>query len=249
MIKLNSQLIKPTIFPDGTSQVWQIDIPNRELTITWEFKSEDELIHLGQLKDLLDSKNLDVTLKILYLPYGRQDKEVSNTTTFALRTFAKLLNSLNFKKIHIQDPHSDLALKLINNSQKYIDEWSIEEALETLSPAVICFPDVGACLRYGSLQALIQLPQVYCSKVRDQQTGEILDLSVSDNINLKGKSVLIYDDICDGGATFIKLSKKLYALGASDVSLYVTHGLFTKGIDVLRDAGIWKIFTSKGKVV
>jgi ribose-phosphate pyrophosphokinase len=48
---------------------------------------------------------------------------------------------------------------------------------------------------------------------------------VPDTIN---SAVLIVDDICDGGGTFIGIAKAL----PKDVKkyLYVTHGIFSKGL-------------------
>jgi hypothetical protein len=45
MIKIDGFEIKPTIFPDGTSQVWKIpdELFNKSgLTIDWRFEREDE---------------------------------------------------------------------------------------------------------------------------------------------------------------------------------------------------------------
>lgn len=43
--------VKPTMFPDGTSQVWKL--PHEQLKgaclIVWHFENEAELIHLVQL--------------------------------------------------------------------------------------------------------------------------------------------------------------------------------------------------------
>ncbi len=45
-------------------------------------------------------------------------------------------------------------------------------------------------------------------------------------------TILIIDDLCDGGATFIEEAKYLKKLFPDKkLHLYVTHGLFTKGVD------------------
>jgi len=63
-----------------------------------------------------------------------------------------------------------------------------------------------------------------------------------------GDRVLIIDDICDGGRTFIEITKLLLQAGVESVSLHVSHGLFSQGIDVLKEAGIKTVYTAKGKV-
>lgn len=247
MIKLNGFEIKPTIFPDKTSQVWKV---NPEFIgafndIEWTFENEGEIVQVAQLKDLLAEMqpNCQISLELPYLPYGRQDKEVSNESTFALFTFAKMINAMGFHSIGIVDPHSELATKLIKRSTARSPFSKIFETLGSLD-AISCFPDEGASTRYGGLKA--QCGRVIFDKVRDQLTGNILGVSTEDTI--RSVSYLIVDDICDGGKTFIEVAKALYAGGASEVHLYVSHGIFSKGTQVLRDAGIKRIFTYNGEI-
>ena len=48
--------------------------------------------------------------------------------------------------------------------------------------------------------------------------------------------LIIVDDICDGGTTFIKLAQRIdeKIYGRYRLDLYVTHGIFSRGLDVLR---------------
>lgn len=58
------------------------------------------------------------------------------------------------------------------------------------------------------------------------------------------KPILVMDDICDGGATFISLAKEIKAhelYNDQELWLYVTHGIFSKGKQTLLDAGYSKI--------
>ena len=59
-----------------------------------------------------------------------------------------------------------------------------------------------------------------------------------------GKDVLIADDLCDAGGTFIGSAAVLRAAGARSVSLYVTHGLFSRGVAALLQQGIDHIWTT-----
>jgi ribose-phosphate pyrophosphokinase len=246
MIYVNGSPLNVTLFPDNTSQVWkvaQIDIPDTNwVMIRWEFSHEGEFLHLAQLKDLLDARGFRCALRIKYLPYGRQDKEISNEATFGLRTFATLLNSLGFEEIKIIDPHSPIATDLIKNSVAVYPYEAFESVLKLLDPEVLCYPDKGARTKYDEL---LSLNFIYGEKVREQSTGKITDYKLVGSP--KGKSVLIVDDICDGGATFIMLADALIAEGASDVNLFVTHGLFSKGLKVLKESGINRIFTQDGE--
>ena len=246
MITVNGTPLNVTLFPDNTSQVWkvtQLEIPDTNwVHVVWEFSHEGEFMHIAQLKALLDAKGFDCALRIKYLPYGRQDKLVSNETTFALNSFALLLNALNFSEILIHDPHSSVALKLINNSRPIYMTREVNRLINKLGTDILCYPDAGALDKYNKIY---QEPYVYGQKVRDQLTGNILNYKLIGHP--EGKNVLIVDDICDGGMTFKLLTKDLLAAGAKEVNLFVSHGIFSKGLRTLKESGIKRVFTQDGE--
>lgn len=246
MISLNGHPIVPLIFSDHTSQVWKIDdtaFRNNDNVIRWEFENEGEFMQLAQLKMLLERKfstAAHTILELPYLPYARQDKEVTNESTFALYPFARLLNSLYFDEIHVFDPHNkELTKDLIVGVQVGMPD--IKKICKWAKDATPVYPDAGAAMRYVAITKAL-----YCEKMRDPLTGTILGVKVKGKV--QKKSYIIIDDICDGGRTFIEVAKKLYAGGAKEVHLYISHGIFSKGLEPLREAGIKKIFTRKGEV-
>lgn len=246
MIKLNGTPVVPTIFPDKTSQVWKLSDKVLKETnyshITWEFQNEAEFIHLAQLKFLIDDYQHKTTLRIKYLPYARQDKIISNNNTFALSVFACLLNTLDFDEVILHDPHSVKALELIKNSKVVYPQAQVKDAYLATDSNMVCYPDKGALQKYSEIY---NFANSYGEKVRNQETGQIVDYKLVGNV--KNQNVLIVDDICDGGATFILLTKELYKAGAKEVNLFVTHGLFTQGTHRLKSIGINKIFTADGE--
>jgi len=250
MLYLNGQPLTVTIFPDKTSQVWKLPESiftdcqknRRPVIITWRFDSEGELIHLAQLKMLLQSRGIRASLDLPYLPYGRQDKEISNTSTFALRAFAHSINALSFEDVTICDPHSETALELIRFSHDYYPKDQLEEVILDTKTTLVCYPDKGALNKYSKLY---NYPYIHGEKVRDQLTGNITSYKVVGDP--AGKNVLIVDDICDGGMTFKLLAKDLLAAGAKGVVLFATHGIFSKGLKTLFDSGIQRVFTQDGE--
>lgn len=252
MIYLNGTPVPTTRFPDNTSQVWKIPVIQLRMSPTahvrWDYSHEAEFLELAQLKDLLDQEWYQSTLEITYLPYGRQDKDVSNEATFGLLTFAKLINSLNFDKVTIHDPHSSVALDLINNSSAVYPRNQIQELIHSGCIDIACYPDKGARIKYSGVYAdLIGNAHVYGEKVRDQLTGNITKYELVGGERVRGKKVMIIDDICDGGMTFKILAKDLLEAGATEVNLFVTHGIFSKGVNTLKESGINHVFTKDGE--
>jgi ribose-phosphate pyrophosphokinase len=247
MIKLNGHPITTTIFPDKTSQVWKIDksyfnrVNGKGNIIRWEFEHEGEFMHLAQLRMLMDQEAFGfyLVLELPYLPYARQDKEVTNESTFALRSFCKLVNTLDFDEVKVFDPHNAaLTSELLWGTE--IEMPNFEPLLKELD-ALPVYPDKGAAKRYNDNHTIV------FDKVRDPLTGTITGIELAKG-TIEPRAYIILDDICDGGKTFIEVSKKLYEAGAKDVYLYVSHGIFSKGLEPLREAGIHRIFTRKGEI-
>ena len=250
MISLNGTKITPTIFPDGTSQVWHLPEPLLEsvykdyaASILWEFESEAEFLHLAQLKTLVDTYAPVVNLEMPYCPYARQDKRIDNESTFALTTFARLLNALSFNQVTVIDAHNNPRANAINNLVDKSPRGFIEDALKATKADLILFPDAGAVTRYASYDLC---DYVYAEKVREQSTGRIVSIEFKGGV--AGKRLLICDDLCDAGGTFKMVAEHALLQGAKEVHLYISHGLFTKGIQTLRDSGIKRIWTRKGEI-
>jgi ribose-phosphate pyrophosphokinase len=248
VISLGDVIIKPTHFPDGTSQVWKIPTHLLDMPIAivkWDFSHEGELIHLAQLKELLDSQKIEATLFISFLPYARQDKEISNNSTFAIHPFIKFLNSLKFRKVVILDPHSDAA-KDIDNHIFHFPVGHLKSVIDALGITLLVYPDAGALSRYDKIYDF-GLYTLTAEKIRNQSTGSIVKIKIPSAHIADGRKVLIVDDICDGGATFETVARELSPY-SKEISLFVTHGIFSKGLKGLAEAGIKNIFTAKGRV-
>lgn len=258
MIKLNGHQIKPTLFPDSTSQVWQLSnevLEGEIANIEWEFSHEAELIHLAQLRYLIDERFAQINLFMPYLPYGRQDKAISNLNTFALKPFADFITSLSFDLVVTLDAHSNKFKTLLGENVNYVNRQPINEiknVIRNTAPDVIVYPDLGAHNRYQSIIRDIVPPHVrhvFCNKTRNQQTGYIEDITLKGEIDtLYGNLVLMVDDICDGGMTFKLVADELCKYDVKEIHLYTTHGIFSKGLKTLHASGINKVFTRKGEV-
>jgi hypothetical protein len=230
-----------TIFPDKSSQVWKISPePEKHQTmeVLWMFENEAELFHVCQLGFLLSNKyKIFPILDVPFLPYGRQDKAIANDATFARKVFITMITEAGYQNIRTYDSHSP---------STYIQSRWPTELLEAALPGhdLVCFPDAGAVARYKDL-----LPEsmdwISCEKVRNQQTGEIEGLILPHTgIDLDGLNILVLDDLCDGGRTFIEVAKILEDLQLGGLSLAVSHGVFSRGVEPIYDAGYNAIYTT-----
>lgn len=247
MITANGHKIEPTRFPDGTSQVWKLPeeiLKAERIRVDWRFEREDEFFSLMQLRALLP--NTPFNLHVPYLPFARQDKDIANDATFALHPFTDMLNWLRCDEVTAVDAHNPSATKYLLNNFRNIEIPEVhEEILKVVNPDLVVFPDAGAVTRYPYLR---KNPYIVFEKDRDQQTGTIRGHALTQAGNpeklVDGAKLLIIDDLCDGGATFLSIAKAVNAQ-FKDVKfgLFVTHGLFSKGRKILEDAG-FKLYTT-----
>ncbi|USA51966.1 ribose-phosphate pyrophosphokinase [Acinetobacter sp. C32I] len=217
------------------------------------------------LENVLLEQGTRLSVEIPYFPYARQDRICAQGQAFSLDLMTKLLNSNSEKfvgqrqKIVVWDCHSPMTLELLRKNTSFQQVINIEpieiiqqspalmQILSADNTVLIC-PDAGAIQRTQAIANSIN-PQrqqaievVHCEKKRDPSTGKIRTTAVN-SPDLTGKTAVITDDICDGGATFIGIAKQLRSLNCQNIILYVTHGIFSKGLTVF-DGLVDQLFTS-----
>lgn len=227
MIKVGNVEIKQGQFPDGTL-LMKFD-PNGDefdtrgnILVEWYYENDAELFSLICVKRHLDRvySYSDVVLEMPYIPHARMDRVKSDEDVFTLKYFCEVINSLNFKVVHVRDAHSNVSLALLNNVEEMPITNYVLDAIFEAQADVLFFPDEGAMKRYSGG---FDIPYAFGMKKRDWKTGQIQGLDIINAEAVKDKNVLIVDDICSRGSTFYHSAKALKAAGAKSVSLYVTH--------------------------
>lgn len=246
MITVNGKKIETFNFSGGEVYV---KVENNEdvVEIIANLQTSDDIMQLLMVTDAIRRvDNLaEIAVTIPYLPYARQDKITEKGESLSLKVFCDLINSQNYNRVAVLDVHSDTAKALLSNAE-YIEQYDLlSSVIEdfTLSFDYLVSPDFGASKKIYKSAEMLDLPVIQANKVRNNK-GEIIKTELYCDEDLSGKSVLIVDDICDGGRTFIELAKVLKDKGAKYISLYVTHGIFSKGLDCLFEEGIDKIYTT-----
>ena len=239
-ITVNGKCIKSFTFSGGEAHVSINHIPIGNLTEVEAllYNADDIMELLLTIDAIREAKVFSVIhLTIPYFPYGRQDRVCNTGESFSLNVMAKLINSLQCQKVTIMDPHSDVTILALNDysvitQNDILRSTSIIRAIHSLKLTLVS-PDAGAELKTREVARENSLPAIYCSKVRDVTTGQITNTKIPPIT--PGEDFIILDDICDGGRTFIELAKKLKEAGANQLYLYVTHGIFSKGLAPLQE--------------
>jgi ribose-phosphate pyrophosphokinase len=251
---------KISSFPDGQQDIQLLDAvsihsslnPKKDMVeIRSRFNSFKDLeIIICATKAL---RNLGVKEIHLYVPYvmgARSDRQfVEGGTSYLRDVIAPILNSLEFESVTCIDVHSDVAaacinrLKVVDNTQ--IVSSFISRVAANLDLAVSSFlescvfvsPDAGSLKKIYTVAKNLQFTGevLTCSKYRDTD-GKLSKTHVPVRIDHYSKNLIIIDDICDGGRTFLNIAeeiKKTQPERTGKIYLVVSHGIFSAGFDEL----------------
>lgn len=230
MLKINGINAVQGHFPNGeTDYKKMFDFFGTDPSTTYfelVFESNEDLFNLIVMKKMYDDslyKTNQVVLDIDFFPYSQMDRAMP-THGFSLKYVAQIINDLKFDEVTIKDPHSNVTPALLNNCRvqypvtaMFDGDADFEEYYD-----MVFYPDNGACKKYSEIIDFKKYR--FGNKKRNLETGEIICYEViADEEDIKGKRILIVDDICMGGRTFVEAAKALKEMGASKVGVYITH--------------------------
>jgi len=206
-----------------------------EAHVSLEFEGNDDLFNLALLVDALRRQysKTAIHLIMLYLPYARQDRVCSPGESLSVKVVADFINSLKLDCVYCWNIHSDVGAAVLDNLQQRESHYCFNLSRFDKQNTILVSPDAGANKKVLSLAKLGGFPNVVrADKTRDVMTGKITGTAVYSE-HVGNKDFLILDDICDGGRTFTELARELHKLTTGKVMLYVTHGIFSSGVETL----------------
>ncbi len=250
-VKCNNQVFvsKPIIFSGGEIHT-NLQLPQAEVyEVNAIIKNSDDVMELLLVSDILSRQpnHPKKILNIPYFPYARQDRVCSPGDPFSLKVFVRLLENCCFNEINCEDIHSSVAINQDFMFSRLKSKPMVELVCEfgslfarvngelAQNSVVFVAPDKGAKEKVAKVANIWDVVLLTADKKRDTSTGKIISYSLNSSVDIKNSAAFIFDDICDGGATFITLGKILKEeLNVDKVILYVSHGIFSKGFTELQ---------------
>lgn len=242
---------KQSLFPCGEVYV-QLTDPNNiptdfnRVTIKALLRSSNDFMEVLMLLDAFDrqtdSVSVPVVLDLGYMPYARQDRVCRPGESFSLEVFAKLLmQSYHWAEVRFEDLHSPIAFKMLGKYQKRMTvltevtqgvcfhEWQERTGI-SMKGKVIMAPDEGARLKALNVCGNSGASDLVTATKKRNEDGRIISTIDVHPDRINGQDIVVVDDICDGGGTFIALADAINeSYTPNSISLWVTHGAFTKG--------------------
>lgn len=183
----------------------------------------NDLCSVVAIDKTIKRKGKSVKWFIPFFPFARDDRRNTELDSFELGLAMSLVKDLDLK---IVDPHSYTLCEIPHISSDDVQKFLGEKFSLFGKFDYNVIPDLGAAKKNKNTFSCQDTLQGM--KERNPKTGKLTGFGLMEDVIMEGSSIIM-DDICDGGGTFMGLASVLLGKGAEEISLLVTHGLFTKG--------------------
>jgi len=217
-------------FPDGESYIRLDGDVKGEEAVVIQTTSPPQDTNLMQLFLMIDTaKNLgakNVVVVAPYLAYARQDKRFLPGEAVSIETVIKLLEASGVNRFLTINIHEESVLQRFHIPTESLSAMTLlaqHFRRMGLTKAFSLAPDEGALRHVEEADKVLHGGHGYLRKERDRLTGEI---SVEEKrFEIKGKDVIIFDDIISTGGTIAAAARILKEQGAKRVYAACAHPL------------------------
>jgi ribose-phosphate pyrophosphokinase len=170
----------------------------------------------------------EIICVIPYLPHSRQERKDDTRSAISARLIADFLEHAGADRVITLDMHSTaimgfykIPIDHLSMHNIYIDHIQSEFDIKNLC---LCSPDFGGLKRIKAYKSVLNCDMAVIHKER-LSPNQINSMEIIGDV--KGKDVVIVDDMIDTGGTLCKASEILKQKGAKSVNAYCTHGVLS----------------------
>jgi ribose-phosphate pyrophosphokinase len=218
------------MFPDGENYIrLEGNVHNEHVTIvqTTSTAQDTQLMQLAFMADAAKRNGASkVTAAVPYLAYARQDKMFLQGEGISIETIARMLQAAGVDALITVNIHTEDALSKFPFPAKTLSaipllaEHFVQKGYEK---AFALSPDKGAMYIAQQAQAVLGGEAGHLDKQRDRHKGQTTQ--IAKGLNVKGKTVIIFDDIISTGGTIVGAAKILQEQGAARIFTACVHPL------------------------
>lgn len=236
------------VFPDGESYVrLEGDVLGEDVVIiqtTCPSMQDSKLFQLAFMVDAAKRAGAcKVTAIVPYLAYSRQDKLFLSGEGISAETVVNMLDAVGVDNLVTVNIHSEQVLSKFSLPVKSVSAISLLAdyfVAKGYKGAYALAPDKGALYIVEEAQQVLGGGVGYLNKVRDLYTGQVMQSG--EGLNVKGETVIIFDDIISTGGTIVGATKILKDLGVKHVFVACVHPLLIgDAAKRMLDAGVEEI--------
>ncbi|MCE4562905.1 ribose-phosphate pyrophosphokinase [Maribellus sp. CM-23] len=190
--------------------------------------SADNLLELLLMVDAAKRASAYKVIAVVpYFGYARQDRKDKPRVSIGAKLVADLLSTAGIDRLITMDLHADQIQGFFNVPVDHLYASTLfVPFIEKmgLKDVVIASPDVGGTKRANTYAKMLETGIVICHKTR-ARPNEVGNMTVIGEV--KGKDVIIVDDIIDTAGTITKAANLMKKEGARTVRAFAAHGVLS----------------------
>ncbi len=187
--------------------------------------------HLMELLIMIDalkrSSAKSISAVMPYYGYARQDRKAAPRVPISAKLVADMLETAGIDRMITIDLHAaqiqgffDIPVDNLYGSVLFVDYIRTKK----LKNPIIASPDIGGVARARSYANKLGYDLVIVDKKREKANeSEVMNI-IGD---VKGKDVILVDDMVDTAGTLVKAAQVLKNKGATSVMACTTHGVLS----------------------
>ena len=160
---------------------------------------------------------------IPYFGWARQDRKDKPRVSIGAKLVADLLSVAGIDRLITMDLHADQIQGFFDIPVDHLFASGVFipyiESLK-LDNLVVATPDVGGSKRASTYSKYLNVPLVLCNKQR-LKANEVASMQIIGDV--KGKNVILVDDMVDTAGTITKAADIMMEAGALSVRAIATH--------------------------
>jgi ribose-phosphate pyrophosphokinase len=185
-----------------------------------------------------------VTAVIPYFGYSRQDRKDQPRVAITAKLIANLITTAGADRVMTMDLHASQIQGFFDIPLDHLYGSSVFSGLfnNLSNNLVVVSSDVGGIKMARAYAKRLHADLVVIDKRRPKQNmAEVVNIIGS----VKGKDVLLVDDLIDTGGTFVGAIEALKAQGAKKIYGAVTHPIFSgQSVERLNNSALEKLYVS-----
>lgn len=192
------------------------------------FPSSDNLMELLLMIDAAKRASAKSIIAVIpYFGWARQDRKDQPRVAIGAKLIADILSVAGIDRLMTMDLHADQIQGFFNVPVDHLYASTVFvpyiESLK-LEDLVIASPDAGGSKRANTYAKHLGVPMVLCHKSR-AKANEIENMVVIGDV--KGKNVILIDDMVDTAGTITKAADLMIEQGAKSVRAITSHAVMS----------------------
>ncbi len=192
--------------------------------------ANDNLMELLIITDALRRASARrITAVMPYFGYARQDRKTAARTPVSAKLVANLITVAGLNRVLTMDLHAGqiqgfFDIPTDNLYAAPVFALDIKHQLGGREDLTVVSPDVGGVVRARDLAKRIGADLAVVDK-RRARPGEVASMTVIGDV--RDRTCVMVDDICDTAGTLCKAAELLKEEGAREVHAYISHGVLS----------------------